>query len=412
MTYARNSIPAFLKHAKSSLKQAMNQQQKITIIAGNQSADLDSMTCSILFAWLRSQLPPSNSFTPLYIPLLNIPSADIHLRPEFLEVFDATAIDASQIPTLDDLGPSDEWSKTLNPDLTRWILVDHNKLEGKLGEVYGKRVHGVIDHHEEEDSVPQNTDPEPRVVEKSGSCTSLIVRELKPTWIKLRGQEYSEAFATYDAEAAKLALASILVDTKNLTAEQKVQDVDRESVEYLQSIIHAVDTNFERKVYFNAVNQAKKAIEDLALEGIFRKDYKEWTEGAFKLGMSSCVKPLDFLSRKASKEESQGGVSWNETSKKFIDGLELDLWVVMTASVRNGERFERELLARWSRKDGQEMVEKWARATAKELQLEDKKVGGLESGQSRIWRQGNTAWSRKQVGPSLRKAIRGYQSEL
>lgn len=209
--------------------------------------DLDSFTSSVLYAYFRSLHPPKDAFTPLYIPLLNIPASDISLRPEFLKLFHYANISLSHIITLDDLPLASNLSKELPPANTRWILVDHNRLQGIQGSLYADRVHGVIDHHEEENAVPEDTAPEPRVVEKIGSCSSLVIRTFKSTWDTVASTSLSSGAAHaqssdstiddsvvtqgWDAQIAKLALGSILEDTSNLKSESKTTSVDREAVE-------------------------------------------------------------------------------------------------------------------------------------------------------------------------------------
>ena len=190
------------------------------------------MSSSLLYAFIRSQSPPSNAFTPLYVPLLNVPKDDINLRPEFLAVFKQARLQPADIIALDDLPPTAKLREMLPPEHTRWILVDHNRLEGTLGEIYDERVHGVVDHHAEENVVPEDTSPEPRVIEDCGSCTSLVVRTLlgTPTGSNTSTPEdgtvnvnYSSAQAeAFPTGAAALALASILIDTRNLTNPDKV----------------------------------------------------------------------------------------------------------------------------------------------------------------------------------------------
>lgn len=154
-------------------------------------------------------------------------------------------IAVDRLITLDDLP---NHAKPLKS--ARWILVDHNKLQGVQGDRYSSKVHGVIDHHEEENAVSQDTEPEPRVIEKCGSCTSLVARWCRPAWDSISSSSLSTGAAHgqgegavndstvaqgWDAQVAKLALASILVDTANLKAPGKVEQVDRDSVDYLEA---------------------------------------------------------------------------------------------------------------------------------------------------------------------------------
>lgn len=138
---------------------------------------------------------PRDAFTQIYIPLLNIPGSDISLRPEFTKLFHHANISPSHLVTLDDLPPASDLEVKLPPANTRWILVDHNSLQGNLGAIYASRVHGVIDHHEEENAVRKDTEPEPRIVEKSGSCSSLIIRTFKSKWDVLASSTLSSGAA-------------------------------------------------------------------------------------------------------------------------------------------------------------------------------------------------------------------------
>ena len=114
--------------------------------------------------------PPKNAFSPVYVPITNIPAADIQLRPEYLAVFKHANIESKHLITLDDLPALSDIESKLAPENTKWILVDHNALQGQLGKMYAERVAGVIDHHDDEKKVPEDTGEEPRIIEKSGSC--------------------------------------------------------------------------------------------------------------------------------------------------------------------------------------------------------------------------------------------------
>ena len=183
---------------------------RIGIVANRTIKDLDSFTSSILYAYFSSLHPPSHAFTPLYIPLLNIPGSEVDLRPEFTKLFYHANISPSHLITLDDLPPASDLENKLPPSNTRWILVDHNSLQGNLGAVYAPRVHGVIDHHEEENAVPKDTEPEPRIVEKSGSCSSLVIRTFKSKWDAL-------AVSTLSSGAAHAQSSDSTIDDSVVT---------------------------------------------------------------------------------------------------------------------------------------------------------------------------------------------------
>ena len=303
--------------------------------------------------------------------------------------------------------------------------MDHNKLQGVLGDRYPSKAHGVIDHHEEENAVPENTDPEPRVIEKCGSCTSLVVRWCQPVWDSISNSSLSTGAAHgqgegamndsavtqgWDAQVAKLALASILVDTANLTAPGKVEQVDRDSVDYLEAKIQLSPKDarsWNRDHYYSEIDGARRDISRLSLTEILIKDYKGWTEGGVRLGISSVVKPLDFLVQKANEEKLS---SFEDQLSQFMDDQDISVFAIMTTSTSSEGKFKRELLLQ-ARPSVSSLAVKFAEQGASELQLEHLNIKGIPTqdkpGQEwrEVWLQKDVNKSRKQVAPLLRKAI-------
>ena len=351
---------------------------------------------------------------------MNIPASGLHLRPEFAAVCAHANIALDRLITLDDLP---NHAKPLKR--ARWILVDHNKLQGVLGDKYSSKVHGVIDHHDEENAVPKNTDPEPRVIEKCGSCTSLVVRQCKPVWDSISSSSLSTGAAHgrgegavndsavtqgWDAQVAKLALASILVDTANLIAPGKVEQVDRDSVDYLEAKIQLSPKdarNWNRDRYYKEIDEAKRDISRLSLTEILIKDYKGWTEGGVRLGISSVVKPLEFIVQKASEEKSS---SFEDQMSQFMDDQNISVFAIMTTSTSSEGSFKRELLVQ-ARPSASSLAIKFAEEGASELQLQDLNINGVptldkpDQQWRKVWLQKDVTKSRKQVAPLLRKAM-------
>ncbi|KAL8950402.1 MAG: hypothetical protein Q9222_003560 [Ikaeria aurantiellina] len=427
MAFPHNSLRAFLSRAKQSLSTVIAQSQRCTIVVGNESADLDSLTASILYAYIRSLAPPPNAFTPLYIPLLNIPVADIALRPEFEQLFQHANINASHLASLDDI------SLGLNPEYTRWILVDHNRLQGKLGELFSSQIIGIIDHHEDEGTKIKVPSTEPRVIEKCGSCTSLVVRTLKFSW---EGHMESSALSsgaahaqgdslindasitrTWDAQVAKLALGSILIDTVNLTADQKVEQADKDAAAYLEAKIKLSPqeaAQWDRNKIFQEIQDAKQRIDDLSFEDILRKDFKKWDEADLSLGISSVVKSLSFLADKAIRGSSEDREETFVTAiGDFMAARNLDMFCIMAAF--NSEGFQRELYIQ-ALSPASAAANTFANQAKQEMRLEDHSVAALsgkpgamqpssEGPWRKMWNQKDVTKSRKQVAPMLRKII-------
>ena len=322
--------------------------------------------------------------------------------------------------TLDDLPSQSNPLKSV-----RWILVDHNKLQGDLGNQYSSKVRGVIDHHDEENAVPTDTDPEPRVIEKCGSCTSLVIRQCKSAWDSISSSSLSTGAAhgqgeaavddsavtqIWDAQVAKMALASILVDTANLTAPGKVEQVDRDSVDYLEAKIQMSSKDartWNRDRYYKEIDEAKRDISSLSFIEVLIKDYKGWTENGAKMGISSVVKPLDFLVQKAGEGNKY---SFEEQLQGFMDERGLSIFAIMTTSTSPEGDFKRELLVQ-ARASASSSAMRFAEQGASHFQLEDLRIGGVTTqdrpGRSwrKIWLQKDLSKSRKQVAPLLRRSM-------
>ena len=369
---------------------------------------------------MRSTAPPRNAFSPVYVPIVNLSKSDLRLRPEFASVCSHSNIPLSYLITLNDL--PDQFRQ---PENIHWILVDHNKLQGQLGLRNGSQVYGVIDHHDEENFVPQDTAPEPRVIEKCGSCTSLVVRYCKSTWDAISSTSLSSGAAHaqgefaindsavtqgWDAQMAKMAIASILIDTANLTAPGKVEQVDREAVEYLEAKIQMSirdARSWNRKAYYEEIDAAKSDIGGLSLDEILQKDYKLWAENGLRLGMSTVVKPLRFLVDKA-----ESGPALKEGIEQFMEQRDLSIFAIMTLITFEGE-FQRELFLQ-ARKAAAVPISNFLDRAVSELDLQDLEIEGLNTQNSleseslgpRIWRQKALSKSRKQVAPMLREAMK------
>lgn len=441
------SLRVFLANARAHLESSLHQKKPLHFVIGNESADLDSIISTLLYAYFRSSSsstsprahttkaninPPASTSAPAtfsryYIPILNIPSADISIRPELLALLPQVGLEERQLITLSELPPP-PYTDRLPAIKTSWTLVDHNSLQGSLGEAYRERVVGCIDHHDDENKVPSSEaerEGEPRVVEVTGSCTSLVINHFQSAWNAFQASspgastqaltpENSQSAddSEYDAQLAKLALSSILVDTSNLQNEDKTTEHDRRAVAYLETKLG--DKSFDRRAWFRMLQIAKRDLDGLTTDDVLRKDYKEWLEGGRKLGVSSVVKPLEWLSEKArieaGKESIKGG--FGQSLRKFVEARDLAVYAIMTTSTSKEGEFERELLL-WIRDHGAKgMMQSFIEKAGEKLGLEKWQKGDAEvvrlykeQDQYQVWQQREVENSRKQVTPLLRAAM-------
>ncbi|KAI1760851.1 DHH phosphoesterase [Hypoxylon sp. FL1150] len=420
----QKTLQAFLAAARAALTApASKRSTPLHFVVGNESADLDSLCSALLLAYLRSHEPPHT----LHIPLCHIPRDDLALRPEFSAVLkhaDA-AVTSDDVLTLTEL-PGD--GDGLRPEDTRWLLVDHNAMTGALGQTYARRVVGCIDHHDDEGKVPR--DAVPRVVEKTGSCMSLVVAQCAGAWDALAKAKDDD---DDDMEGRRinrglgfLALAPILIDTSNLGNRDKTTARDEHAVAVAEARILAAgsgsgsgeEEDYDRDRFFDEVSRLKEDISRMSIHDILRKDYKEWTtsEGddgsGLRLGTSSAPQSFAFLVEKAGGEGA-----FVKELEQWSAGKGLDVTVVLTTHKDDSGRFCRELLV-WARTgpDVVEAVKKFVGGEGKEkLGLGTWGHGKLdeddgEGSWRRCWTQAKMENSRKQIAPMLRDALKGVKT--
>ena len=213
---------------------------------------------------------------------------------------------------------------------------------------------------------------------------------------------------------AKLGLASILIDTRNLRDEHKVRPVDVDATEFLVDVIQKEEgAEWDRDAFYKVIDRAKNDLESLSLQSIFKKDYKAWNEGGLKLGTSASVKPLNFLVGKCQAEAEQEERledAWEQTTEDFMKKQELDIWSVMTAFQDQQGEFKRELLVQ-SVGRAKKVIQKFEEKEGKALQLKALRIDGLghndgDAKWRKVWSQGDLSSSRKQVAPKIREAMR------
>lgn len=398
--------------AKRHLQQCIKNQTQTSIVIGNESADLDSITCALVYSYVLSSKSESKRAGKFWIPVTNIPASDLALRPELTALLKHADLKPSELITLDDLPDG-----FLPVDKTDWTLVDHNALQGKLVEVYRSAVKGVIDHHDDEKTVAASA--EPRLIAKSASCASHVTNYIRDTWQDLGSMVSSTIGAaqedgrlvddfpyasTWDAQVAKLALGALLIDSINMKAEHKVTEHDKKAVRFLEAkinISHKYGKDYDRDKFFHEINEAKSNIDDLSLRDILRKDYKQWQEGDLTLGISSVVQPIQYMENKQDLDRSIE--AWSKERS-------LNLFAIMTAY--NGDSgFHRQLHLSAFDDKGKQAAEKFVKNAEHKLDL--RVVEGFQPSAEdgplsfrRFWNQQNLEASRKQVGPLMRESMK------
>ncbi|CCU74612.1 exopolyphosphatase [Blumeria hordei DH14] len=448
MNSPRASLPSFLSAAKHALTSYnVSQLQSLTFVIGNESADLDSICSAVVWAYMLTYFTRSKAAshrpTTLYVPLTNIPRADFGLRPELNVALHYAQLTPGQLISLNDLPVP-----LPPPKQTRWLLVDHNSFTGSLGELYGSRVLGCIDHHDDEGRVPRGTrdgeglEAEPRIIQPSGSCASLVIAWALERWKaeltaqpqtnwstmneneKQAWQKERQTIAAWDAQLARLALAPILIDSACLTS-SKTTSMDTNATNFLEWLIkYHEGTAYDRAAFYKELSIAKEDISSLSFLDALRKDYKQWNEAeevrnpnqpSCNLGIVAVVQPLSNLISKAGNT-----TAFLSILHSFSKERHLSILAIMTTS-HPEQQLQRELLV-WGMDARGAMAVQWFETqTALMLGLENWEENsgrdviastslneGLpgENSLRRVWNQRMIDNSRKQVAPLLRAAIR------
>lgn len=362
--------------------------------------DLDSLCSAVVFAYLRSHTQPKNT---LHIPLANIPREDLPLRPELTKALSYAGVGSEDLLTLSDLEGVVK-AHGLEPQDTRWLLVDHNALTGTLAESFASRVVGCVDHHEDESVVSQDTGDEPRVLQKTGSCMSLVVEYCQDAWEALsKTSGHEEGDGNLDSQLARVALAPILIDTNNLKSKAKTTPTDVKITEFLEAKIG--DKDFERKKYHKKLSKLKEDISQFSYRDNFRKDFKSWTEAGLVLGTSSVPQGFKYMLENIGDKESL-----LREFRAFAQDKKLDIAAIMTSSAKDDGVFKRNLLVWGLNEKAVRAVERFVEAQKENLGLEPFHHIDLSGGDGQhevryCWNQHQTGNSRKQLAPMLRAAM-------
>lgn len=437
-------------------------------VLGNPSADLDSIISAIVYSYCANNRLPTITPRP-HIPLLNLTNVITgpelyRLRPEFVtalwlstscpalrpeEHFENTSESAGKLlrehlVTVADFAQALKERSPTKKIHADAMMVDWNamqeRVEGKPG--YGSitgleevtfRTVGCIDHHIDEHFVPLPEGlplDQPLIIQPGpGSCSSLVTSELRKRGFWIASQDGSSAAEI--AQVAKLTLASILIDTSNLTAEGKVKDVDIQSVDFLRQLVSgagsSVGSEWNMIAFYEQILDAKKnSLDLLTPEEILDRDFKDWTETTqssgqnVKLGFCSSVKPIRWIMQKAGGPRQFLNVVSQFAQK---EDKQLDMVVVMTSFTSAEDQHTRELFICASQESGLAVdgikrfmnessslgLIEWTPLDGESVDLVDADIRDALNGVSGVWRhlwvQTNATASRKQVAPMLRDAV-------
>lgn len=466
----------------------------LTLVTGNPSADLDSIVSAIVFSYfqnscirggypmygVRKKFDREDPSRRLFMSLINMPrtssQTDLRrLRPELgvalREAFKVglrrghghgdsglegrkpeeveeslckgllTTHDLTQVDqTFQDLKVCLEEANDSQPPKSKQqlILVDHNAPSLPTLSPNHISAHfsvtGCIDHHVDENHVPQGPEIKPRIIKTGiGSCTSLIVQYLRESgaWPDVTRQKQNADATPEDLDEddilalrqiSALALAPILVDTSNLKAGgEKCSDTDRDAVAFLEAQINppleadpTIQSQWSRGQMYAEISEAKtNALDHLTMDEVFDHDYKQWNE-EISLGISSIVKPISWLIENPCRGKPAN----------FIDALrafannDLRNLGILVFSTRGVKDKAKELGAVPFTKEGEKAIASFEKNARQELDLEewdgDNRLQEhmrkeFQDQAWRLWWMKDVAKTRKQIAPLMRNAVKSIE---
>ncbi|KAK9477519.1 hypothetical protein V1514DRAFT_333534, partial [Lipomyces japonicus] len=411
-------------------------KSRILVVTGNESADLDSFTSALVFAYITSTIrhAPWLSSSPwaydAVIPVFNVTDRqDLKLRPELSYLLSTVHVPVDRVITTTEFVTAvaqARASRTGTHHVTvDAVVVDHNNLtasapalaaliENNQHDSNDGNVVAVIDHHDDEGKYLTAT---PRLIRPAGSCTSLVVNYFAEFF---RIADHDDAAVKNDV--ARLALGPVLVDTANLTS--RTTDDDTFAAQLLTTAITAGTTNattivttttktgLENDEFFQNLASAKRDVASFTLDDILRKDYKQFTSSSsspsFTVGISSSVKSLDWILAKFSGPEFVRAVL------AFAHARGLDAVLFMDSfHDDDDDEFKRELVVITVSAKVSNRIDRFVATAKHDLQLlpyEPKRHDNHDSDEPQpvaisYWKQQNIKASRKQVAPLLRKFL-------
>ncbi|HAK46023.1 MAG TPA: hypothetical protein DCO79_08920 [Spirochaeta sp.] len=352
----------------AELRENIKKRGDMTIVMGNEAADLDSMASAVSYAWfLRLNEPGINA-----VPLINIPRADFKLRTEAVFLFNEAKVDIDSLIFTDDL----DLEQIQTEGRLNLILIDHNKLAAEQSNLFDS-VSEILDHHADEKNYPVSIKKDIRSV---GSAATLVAERF-----------LASSPDAVDLQLGSLLLGTILLDTVNLDpAAERVTDADSAAAAEL-----ITRTGRNQNELFNKLQFEKFNVSSLESYDLLRKDYKEWIMNTTKCGIASVLLSVDeWLKKDHALPEAFG---------RYLKERKLDVLLAMSAYTNPD--FNRNLVVYVPDDANQKIVINFLEEADLGLELIETEYPA--SDKLVFYSQGNLGISRKKLQPLLNQLFTG-----
>ncbi|GAA6015319.1 hypothetical protein JCM11491_001010 [Sporobolomyces phaffii] len=316
-----------------------NDASEWTVVMGNEAGDLDSLVSALALAYAFTHTEPPQKA----IALLQTEQDALDLRPENALSLHYSRMSSGHrdLLTIDELPIK---PVELSHRIRGIALVDHNVPRSIWANA---TVVAIVDHHE--DRGVANGTAEPRIVEPSGSCSSLVTQWLfdnvpgadkkKP---EVAGAGAGDGQVQDDhvhgplpTELVELLLRTIAIDTGGMGRKSSTP-IDLEAAERLfpRSSWKHRELKEVMKVLDADLSASRKALDDLDLRSLLRRDWK-----GDSIETKSTKYPslsLGFASAPVSLEEQilrtpeQTPPEWFAIERAWTSEIQADVTVALT----------------------------------------------------------------------------------
>ncbi|XP_030003033.1 exopolyphosphatase PRUNE1-like isoform X2 [Sphaeramia orbicularis] len=309
-TVTGDRMDVFLLQSSSALKTHLHGNQRIHVVLGSESCDLDSVVSSLAMAYFlyrTSSGPPSG---PIVVPVLNIPRSQLHLRFDVVLLLREAGIAMETLVFRDEV----DLARLHGDRRLALTLVDHNMLSSS-DSILHRAVVEILDHHQLERTASYSC---PVTMETVASCATLVT-----------GRILSRAPEILDRQLALLLYGVIVVDSVNLS---KATVKDSQTVRLLQTRFPDLPPG---GALHSALKNARFNTSGLSTEQILLRDMETVTGGDLRVALSIVYMGLDsfLLQRKLQQQLCD-----------FCCKYRLDAVVAMTTTITDqSEEFIRQL---------------------------------------------------------------------
>ena len=293
-------LNAFLRDTRELVRagdsNASATAKRVTLVLGNEAADLDSVACAVSLAYALHEA--NDDASRAYVPVVCVPREDFSLRADARWLLESIGVDVDAL-TFD--GEID-FAKTLD-DRLRLVLVDHNALASASAYAsFASAVDAVVDHHDDEKKYPATA---AAAIVPTGSCATLVAEPLvlDSSALAATAENATRVFREtgpptrlrFGDPRATLLLAAVLLDTQNLNASAtRVHARDEAVAPILASLAGTGDpARFHDELKRRRFDQSGLSPRDL-----LRRDYKQWrfvgdeNDAGWDVGVASFGVPL------------------------------------------------------------------------------------------------------------------------